>query len=181
MKKKGGRIYMNGIKGLQNMLSFENTEKDFADAEMDQLVNADIRDNHIDTMQEAEDPTTDDLDNLDNPDAVKEDDDACDDTEDDADDISEEADDILDEINEGFLFENEDIGKDTVLDDETDNSNNDELSDLKEEADEEELEDIPDGSEKEVAEFWAATDEDGSFEQQVAIESQLASLDKILK
>lgn len=165
---------MNGIKGLQNMLSFENTEKDFADAEMDQLVNADIRDNHIDTMQESDGSAADDLDKLD-------DSDTADDGKDNADDISEEADDILDEINEGFLFENEDIGKDTVLDDETDNSNNDELSDLKEEADEEELEDIPDGSEKEVAEFWAATDEDGSFEQQVAIESQLASLDKILK
>ena len=172
---------MNGIKGLQNMLSFENTEKDFADAEMDQLVNADIRDNHIDTMQESDGSAADDLDKLDDSDTSKDDDDTSDDDKDDADDISEEADDILDEINEGFLFENEDIGKDTVLDDETDNSNNDELSDLKEEADEEELEDIPDGSEKEVAEFWAATDEDGSFEQQVAIESQLASLDKILK
>jgi len=172
---------MNGIKGLQNMLSFENTEKDFADAEMDQLVNADIRDNHIDTMQESDGSAADDLDKLDDSDTAKDDDDTADDGKDNADDISEEADDILDEINEGFLFENEDIGKDTVLDDETDNSNNDELSDLKEEADEKELEDIPDGSEKEVAEFWAATDEDGSFEQQVAIESQLASLDKILK
>jgi len=165
---------MAGLNKLHSMFENENLRHDFTMVQMEQMVNRDVRDNTLAILEHME---------LDDETALEAA--AKNKVEDDGVDSDDDGKDDMDELTEGLdglsdlEVEIEALEQKLMDDAEDDTKTKGPLHGM-DPAVEEMLRSIPEATPEEVTEFFRATEEDGSFEQTTALESEMAVIDMLL-
>lgn len=165
---------------LHSMFESENLRHDFTQVQMEQMVSRDVRDNTLTLLEHME---LDDESALEAAAKNKVEDDGTD-TDDDGEEDMEELDEGLSDLDieiESLEQEMIDVGEDdhNVIT-KGPLAGMSAVNDDYDPAIEQILATIPEATIKEVVEFFNATEEDGSFEQNTALESEMAVIDMLI-
>jgi len=162
---------MAGLNKLHSMFESENLNRDFTMVQMEQMVSRDVRDNTLTILEHM------DLDDETALEAA-----AKNKAEDDEIDTNDNGTDDMEELDEGLTdleVEIEAVEQHLMDVAEDDTTTKGPLHGM-DPAIEEMLKSIPEATPEEVTEFFRATEEDGSFEQTTALESEMAVIDMLL-